>query len=378
MNDRHLYTSVVCEAEGQIYIVDTRWEKPCIFRIDPDGKSSELLARIEKADSKAPKMTFIGVTYFEGKIFFVPKFLHGINYIIIFEIKTCKVRYKEVDDPNFAPYCGYESLNRIGDEWWLFPQDIQNDVVILSLKNEELHTVSEWAGSVRQLQKTVKPLGQCIKSGDSILVDDHIYTPLVDTQYIASFDMRSRDTQIYSLENGARLTFPIVCTGKDFWVSKRRNEGLVCWNPQEGVLAEIDMGRYESSRLDNYQGWYHKIWYFDKCLWLLPKNDNVLLKISAESYEMQTIKISDFEERKDLENRQYWVTEERGVLRIYPCNRSWSIEMNLSGDGESGTYHDMYQPKEWTQQSRLLYKGYKGILEDSLQDLILYLKVTNN
>ena len=378
MNDRHLYTSVVCEAEGLIYIVDTRWEKPCIFRIDLDGKSSELLTRIEKADSKAPKMVFVGATYFEGKIFFVPRFLHGINYIIIFEITTCRVRYKEIVNPNFAPYCGYESLNRIGDEWWLFPQDNQNDVVVLSLKNEELYTVSEWAEPVRLLKGTVKQMGRRINSGDSIFVDNHIYTPLVDTQYIVSFDMRSRDTQIYSLENAVRLTFPIVYTGKDFWVSKRRNEGLVCWNPLEGVLSEIDMGRYKNDRLDNYHGWYHKILYYDKCLWILPKNDNVLLKIPEESYEMQTIKISDFEEREDLQNRQYWVTEERGVLRIYPCNRSWNIEVNLSGDRKSGTYHDMYQPKEWTRQSSLLYKGYKGILEDSLQDLITYMKVTNN
>lgn len=382
MIDRHLYTSAVCEAEGFIYIVDTRGEKPCIFRIDPDGKSSELLARIEKADSKAPKMAFIGVTYFEGSIFLVPKFLHGINFIIIFEIRTCRVRYKEIVDSNFAPYCGYESLNRIGDEWWFFPHDIQDDVVVLSLQNEELYTVSEWARSVRQLQKTLKPLGRSLKSGDSILVDDHIYTPLTDTQYIASFDIRSRDTQIYSLENDARLTFPIVYTGKDFWMSKRRNEGLVSWNPKEGVLSEIDMGRYKNSRLGNYHGWYHKILYFDKCLWILPKNDNVLLKISTESYEMRTIKISDFEEREDLENRQYWVTEEEGILRIYPCNRSWSVEVSISGDGKLGMHNEMYQPKEWTQQSgSLLHRGTwdnKKMMEDSLQDLITYMKVTNN
>lgn len=382
MMDRHLYTSAVCEAEGFIYIVETRAEKPCIFRVDIDGRSSELLARIEKADSKAPKMTFVGATYLEGKIFFVPRFLHGINYIIIFEIQTCRVRYKEIADPNFAPYCGYESLNRIGDEWWLFPQDIQNDVVVLSLKNEELYTVSEWAKPVRQIKEILKPLGRSLKSGDSILVDDHIYTPLADTQYIASFNIRSRDTQIYSLENDARLTFPIVYTGKDFWVSKRRNEGLVCWNPKEGVLSEIDMGRYKSDRLDNYHGWYHKIVYSDMCLWLLPKNDNVLLKISTESHEMQAVKISGFEERKDLENRQYWVAEEKGILRIYPCNRSWSVEVSTNGDGKPGAYIEMYQPKEWTQQSySLLYRrtwDFKKILKDSLKDLITYMKITNN
>lgn len=381
MIDRHLYISAVCEAEGFIYIVDTRGEKPCIFRINYDEKSSELLARIEKADSKAPKMTFVGATYFDGSIFFVPRFLHGVNFIVIFEIETCRVRYKEIVDSNFAPYCGYESLNRIGDEWWLFPHDIQNDVVVLSLHNEKLYTVSEWAESVRRIQKMLEPLGRGLKSGDSILVDNHIYTPLVDTQYIASFDIRNRDMQIYSLENNARLTFPIVYTGKDFWVSKRRNEGLVCWNPKEGVLSEINMKRYKNSRLDNYHGWYHKILYFDKCLWILPQNDNVLLKISVESYEMQTIKISGFEEREDLENRQYWVIEEEGSLRIYPYNCSWSVEVSISG-GKLGIYNELYQPKEWTQQSgSLLHRGTwdnRRILEDSLQDLITYMKVTNN
>ncbi len=380
MNDLHLYTSVVCVAKGGTYIVDTRGEKPCIFRINSDGKSSELLARIERADSKEPKMIFVGASYFEGLIFFVPRFIHGINYIIIFEIKTCKVRYKEIVDPNFAPYSGYESLNRIGDELWLFPQDVQNDIAILSLRNEELYTVSEWGRPVRQLQET---LGRTIKSGDSILVDNRIYTPLVDTQYIILFEIRSRDTQIYSLENDARLTFPIVYTGKDFWVSKRKNDGLVCWNPEEGVLSEVGMGWYENSRLGSFHGWYQRILYFDKCLWLLPKNDNVLLRISVESCEMQTLKISGFEEKEDLENRQYWTIDGEGILRIYPVNRSWSADVSIIGDGKIRIYHEIYQPKEWSQQAgSLLHRGTwrdSGILqEDSLQDLIKYLKVTNN
>lgn len=380
MIDLHLYTSVVCAAEGDTYIVDTRGEKPCIFRVDPDGKSSELLARIERADSKGPKMVFVGAAYFEGLLFFIPRFIHGIDYIIIFEIKTCKIRYKQIIDSNFAPCCGYESLNRVGDELWLFPHDVRNDVAILSLRNEELYTVSEWGRPVRQLQER---LGRTLKSGDAILVDNRIYIPLVDTQYVTSFDIRNRDTQIYSLENDTRLTFPIVYTGKDFWVSRRKNEGLVCWSPEEGVLSEIDMGRYENSRLYNYHGWYQKIWYFDKCLWILPKNDNVLLRISTESCEMRILKISEFEEKRDLEARQYWTIETEGILRIYPENCSWSTDISVIGDEEIKAHSEIYQPKEWSQQAgSLLHRGtwrYNGLLqEDSLQDLIKYLKVTNN
>lgn len=380
MIDQHLYTSAVCETENGTYIIDTKGEKPCIFRISPDGKSSELLARIERADSKAPKMAFVGVTYFEGVIFWVPKFLHGINYIILFDTETFKVRYKEINDPSFAPWCGYESLNRIGDELWLFPQDVRNDVAVLSLRSEELYAVSEWGRPVRQLQER---LGRTLKSGDAILVDNRIYNPLADTQYVTAFDIRSRSLQIYSLENDARLTFPIVYTGKDFWMAKRKNEGLVCWNPKEGVLSELDMGRYENSRLGNYHGWYQKIMYLDKYLWILPKNDNVLLRICTESCEMQTLKISGFEEKEDLETRQYWTTGEEGFLRLYPINRSWSADVSIIGDGKVRTLNEMYQPREWSQQAgSLLHRGTwrnSGVLqEDSLRDLIQYLIVTNN
>lgn len=375
MIDQHLYTSAVCETENGTYIIDTKGEKPCIFRITPDGKSSELLARIEQADSKAPKMTFVGAAYFEEVIFFVPKFLHGINYIILFDTKTFRVRYKEIIDPNFAPWCGYESLNRIGDELWLFPQDVRNDVAVLSLRSEELYTVREWGRPVRQLQER---LGRTLKSGDAILVDDCIYIPLTDTQYVAAFNLRNREMQIYSLENDARLTFPIAYTGKDFWLAKRKNEGLVCWNPKEGVLSEIDMGRYENSRLGNYyQGWYQKIMYFDKYLWILPKNDNVLLRVCTESCEMRTLQISGFEEKEDLENRPYWTTAGDGFLRLYPVNRSWSADVSMLGDGKVRALNEMYQPREWSQQTRSLWRNSGILQEDSLQDLIQYLILTN-
>ena len=377
MLDGFLSTSVVCEADGAAYIVDNRGGNPCIFRYSIENGTTEFVARVERMDPFAPKMTFVTAVYYKGKIYFVPKFLHGISYIFIYEVKTKQIRYQEIKDKSFAPFCGYESMHRIENTLWLFPADIRNDVSVLSLDTMELSHVGTWSEAARGVQEK---LGRQVKSGDAILKDGVIYTPLADSDAIMAMSLQDGTIHVYWLGHDARLTFPIVYDGTAFWIARRRNEGLLRWTPQGGVTAEIDISNYTNNQSEKYHGWFQKMYCADGMLWLLPKNDQVLLRINADTGEMTRIPFGTGGGKSDLANRQYWVVEANGTLHIYPFYGSWWVEVVLHRDGIFKPPKWLPMPKEWedSQAVREMYMGTwkrRGyILDDSLPEFLEFVK----
>ena len=103
MYGKRLITSAICEVDGVAYIIDTSGEKPCIFGYNIVEGRSYFLTRVERADPQEPKMIFATAVSHEGRIVFVPRFDHGVNYLIIYEINTNSITYSEIYDKDFQP-----------------------------------------------------------------------------------------------------------------------------------------------------------------------------------------------------------------------------------------------------------------------------------
>ena len=368
MPENFLPVSIVCEVGEAAYIIDNNGEKPCIFRYSFVNDSTSFLGRIERADPLTPKMSFIDAFYYDEKIYFIPKFLREINYIVIYNIRSNELSYKEIDDKNFVPFRGYESFSIIGNSLWLFPADMECDVSVLSLDSLELSLVKEWGLAARKAQKEV---GRPVKSGDTILIDGVMYTPLADSDAIVAMSTKDRSTHIYYLGDRSRLTFVIAHDGNNFWVSRRKNEGLVCWNPSDGVIAEIPMASYSNIRSTDYHGWFQKMFCCCGSIWVFPKNDNVLLKIDTDTGNINRIPFHDREDDESLTNRQYYIIENNGSVRVYPQYGTWLAEVDLNDNGRCKNLQTLHMPSEWqwSPAMRDIYSGAhrrgKIIQEDS-------------
>lgn len=134
--------------EGEVlYAVDE--EGKGIFRINKETGVSQMLFRLPTAGNR--KILYQAVEKYKDKIFFFP-YQFAVDRVLVYYLSEQRIEYVDLFKKNELISGEYRPLQRVGDVVWLFPVELQKELLVFDLPTEKVRTIASWKTSMREVQ----------------------------------------------------------------------------------------------------------------------------------------------------------------------------------------------------------------------------------
>ncbi len=367
---RELYIEGACDAGHVLYAISMASNIPALFRIDKENMSSHFLGFVDRM--KGERFICCLAEFYDGTAFFIPRFSENVRFFVVYSEKKQRIEYIDILDYDFDLSDGYYSLKRLGNELWIFPTDLQKDLLAFDMDNYQIRVVEQWKKKVKILsgKGNIQP-----KSGHGIEVDGVVYLSITNTNYIVSINRQTMEMQIHVLPEKYELSYSITHDGKAFWVVCVKNKGVVSWTPEKGVIKEISLEEYINPKIATWQGWFLAIYCGKNYVWLTPVLDKWLLRVEPETGIITFFQL--------MSGEQTWnpstyaaILQQNNVVAFYPRWNNHVTYLDLENDCILEKCDILMLPGKWTEGQMHKYRGEwngKILYRDDLNLLIDYL-----
>ena len=332
--------------EGEVlYAVDE--EGKGIFRINKETGVSQMLFRLPTAGNR--KILYQAVEKYKDKIFFFP-YQFAVDRVLVYYLSEQRIEYVDLFKKNELISGEYRPLQRVGDVVWLFPVELQKELLVFDLPTEKVRTIASWKTSMREVQLAYS--NSYSKVTKMIEVGDVFYLAILYTNIIIEINKYSFEIQIFRLPNEISLFGNLDYDGKNIWMLNSMG-GVTKWNPTVGTLCYFPIpDKSEKIR-------FKTLLCGKKYIWLIPyQYDDRIAKMEYQTGNYQFIHIFPGQFLFDSESNVSifeQIHRRDNLVDLYPFNGNLTIHIDLEKDILER--HEVISlPEEWSDNDILKYE----------------------
>lgn len=378
LNDLNIIS--VCNTKYKYCVIDKSYKSPGIFIIDKETMISCFGGCIDKAKGKRIRVSC--TVNYENIVLFVLRLDNEEDLFVLFDIVEKRIWYLKDINPELDFTSSFCSVLQENEKVWFFPTDIKGSLVVLNLLSQQFEIITEWKNKIGSLELNESYLPG---PGKPICVDGKVYVTLTRWNYVVEIDVKTFKITLHEVLGRYDLAFSMEYDGENFWILQARNEGLLCWHPQKGVLRNISFPVYKNPMTEKWHGWYREMFVGKEYIWLVVACDDRLLQIRKEDGMCELISLNaDMGEYQQAESHYKQglhtaVIKENEKVVIFSKWFYCVVFLDLQ-KGKAGKFCDNVKfPKNWEVREELQYIGKEKaksflLKGDNLINLCTYLK----
>lgn len=328
-----------CDIGDSLIAIDEFGEG--IFQINKEDMSSHLLATIENRGNL--RNLYQAAERYHDEVFFFSQYMNQENNVIIYHLNDQRIEYLDLMSLSDTVSGDYRPIQKIGDSVWMFPTDLERELVRFQLDTRQIEVIPEWKHVVKDIK--LEYTDSFSKLQSIIEIQDKLYHTIKKSKNIIEISKTDFQVKCHTLQIDVNLYSHMDFDGKKFWIAAGENQGVVSWNP---VTYEVQC---YPIMLSSDDVWIDYIFCGTDYLWLVPKHDNKMIRMNYKTGKCQSIDIfpQKFCLRKG-KTRAFGMVEKKGeIVDLYPFFSNIVIHLDLRKDELLEHYEQILLPQEWSE-----------------------------
>lgn len=266
------------------------------------------------------------VTKYGSKLFFFPALSPNIS---VYDMDSHQFDFF----PIIEDKTGFARLANIivdNEKVYIFPQFLSQPIVVFDMEEQSLE--KEY-----RLASEMKKIGLYFNSqmfADVVMACGKVWLPICEQGILIEYDyMSGHISNLHKIE-GKKLK-KIAYDGFDFWISDSSIAGVICWNPQKGIIEEFsDIIEFNEKNIAKAAN----VFIVQNYVWVLPWQGDI---IRIDRNEKSICKYNNFP--KDFRiiddfmydwnaTNYYGHTVKNDKIFLYPLTGNMQLEIDIDSE----------------------------------------------